>query len=539
MNRIALPRKLLVKLVVSVISAFFATIAITWSVQAVLADRNAIKVINRDLDDVQREIEDRVNRKLVLAAMFARDRLAELPDQSAKTLCALAEELRVDEINVVDRNGIITATTNPEYLGFNFRAYTGQAQEFVCLLEEKDEFCQPLRKNSHSEVMIKYVGVWRPEGGFVQVGCNANTLRVFAQSEVTGLTHNRHVAGVGTIIVTSEGGHIISNAKETGQEGSIFQLPGDEAYVVQRTIEGFDVCAILPKAAAAVERNTLLGSSAVMTILALAFVAVLVGIVISRFVREQVERRIQAEMVMAKAIQTNVLPSRFPPYPNLVDKIDIFARMITAKEVGGDFYDFYFAGSGKLALVLADVSGKGIPAAMFMMRAKATIQSQLKSGLGIVEAAEKANHRLATGNDANMFVTAWIGIVDLATGEVEYVNAGHNPPLVKRADGSVEYLRLKSGPPLAAMDGVSFQRQKLTLRPGDGLLLYTDGVTEATNPANELYGEERLLRTMSGLLGAHDAGVLIDGVLKDIRAFVDGAEQADDITMLGFKLVSM
>ena len=186
--------------------------------------------------------------------------------------------------------------------------------------------------------------------------------------------------------------------------------------------------------------------------------------------------------------------------------------------------------------MIADVSGKGVPAALFMMRAKATIQSHLKSGLGIVEAIGKANHRLTVNNDANMFVTAWVGIVDLATGALEYVNAGHNPPLVKRADGSLEYLTPKSGPPLAVMDGVEYRPQSLTLGRGDGLLLYTDGVTEATNRADELYGEDRLLRTMRGLLGARDAGTLIDGVLKSVDVFADGAEQADDITILGFKL---
>ena len=246
------------------------------------------------------------------------------------------------------------------------------------------------------------------------------------------------------------------------------------------------------------------------------------------------ERR-EKDLAMAKSIQTNALPSRFPPYPNLADRIDIFARMITAREVGGDFYDFYFAGSGKLALVIADVSGKGIPAALFMMRAKVTIQSHLKSGLGIVEAVGKANHRLTANNDANMFVTAWVGIVDLETGAVEYVNAGHNPPLVKRADGSVAYLTAKSGPALAVTDGVEYRRQSLTLGPGDGLLLYTDGVTEATNRAGALYGEDRLLKTMRGLIGSRDAESLIDGILKSVGAFADGTEQADDITLLGFK----
>ncbi len=137
-----------------------------------------------------------------------------------------------------------------------------------------------------------------------------------------------------------------------------------------------------------------------------------------------------------------------------------------------------------------------------------------------------------------MFVTAWIGIVDLVTGELEFVNAGHNPPLLKRADGSVDFLRGKGGPALAVLDGLDYRRQTLTLEPGDGIVLYTDGITEAANNAHVLYGESRLVKTMESLLGAHDAGEIIGGLLKDVDAFVDGAEQADDITMLAFKLVS-
>ena len=538
MKRIGLPRALLVKLVASVACAFLVTVSITWLVQTSLADRNALKVINRDLDDIQHEIEDRVNRKLVLAAMEVRDQLPLLPDLGAPTLRRLASELRVDEVDVVNGNGVIVASVNPTVVGFDFRSGDEQAREFLCLLETETEYCQAFRARSADGQLWKYVGVWCPEGGFVQVGCLESTLRVFAQSVVMGLSHNNHIAGTGSIVITTGGGHVISAAKESGLEGSLLQASVEDAYVVHRVIEGFDVYAVLPKAAAVVERNMLIGSSAVMTILALCFIAVMVGVVISRFVRTQVEERIQAEMVLAKSIQTNSLPSRFPPYPNLANQFDIFAKMVTAKEVGGDFYDFYFAGPDRLALVIADVSGKGVSAALYMMRAKATIQSSLKSGLGIVEAVEKANHRLTKGNDANMFVTAWVGIVDLKTGELEYVNAGHNPPLVKRADGSVAYLKERSGLALAAMDGLRYRSQSLKLAPGDGLLLYTDGVTEAIDCTGVQYGEERLQRTMRNLLGAHDAEALIDGVLKDVTAFAAGAEQSDDITLFAFKLLA-
>ena len=537
MSGMDLPRKLLLKIGASVACAFALTVAITWAVHAYLADRDAMKVIDRVLNDVQGEIGERVNRKLVLAAMEVRDRLPRMKQPDAVALRALARELRLDEINVVDKNGVVVFSANPAEKGFDFRTGDAWKQAFLVLLGKETEYCPASYGLSDDGSAMKYVGVWRPEGGFIQIGCRPATLRSFARSEVIGLTHNRHVAGTGTIVITTERGHILSNAREVGLEGSVLQKPGNESYMAKRTIEGFDVYAILPKATAAAERNTLVGSSAVMTLLALGFVAILVGIVISRFVKERVGKRIEAEMAMAKSIQANVLPSRFPPYPNLTDKIDLFARMLTAKEVGGDFYDFYFVKSNKLAIVIADVSGKGVPAALFMMRANATLQGHLKGGLDIVEAVGKTNDQLARDNDANMFVTAWIGIVDLATGELEYVNAGHNPPLVQRADGVTAYVTEKSGPPLAAMDGVAYRRRTLTLAPGDGILLYTDGVTEATDPSLALYGEDRLKRTVESL-GAQGSTALIDGIFRDVDVFAAGSEQADDITMLGFKLVA-
>ena len=242
---------------------------------------------------------------------------------------------------------------------------------------------------------------------------------------------------------------------------------------------------------------------------------------------------------MARAIQANALPSVFPPYPNLRDVIDIHALMRPAREVGGDFYDFFFTGPGKLALVIADVSGKGVPAALFMMRAKATLQGLLRSGLSLVEALDRTNRRLVEQNDANMFVTAWVGVVDLASGAVEWVSAGHDSPVLKRADGSVAHLEEDAGPSLGMIAGAAYRARTLTLAAGDGLVLYTDGVTEARNAAREFYGAERLAATLKGLIGAKDAGAVIDGIVRDVDAFADGLEQADDITLLAFKLVSM
>ena len=476
-----------------------------------------------------------------------------------------------EEINIVGPSNVIVAAANPVYVGFDMASGPYTAEFNALNSGERSHVTQKFRRSKCGRsqakgglgLWLKYVGLPFPRGGYIQVGDSYRDFRVRFSRELENLMRRASAGEHGHyLLVDRENRTILSGFKaewsnrplaDAGVDSDAFAddldvrtmtVFGSESYVrrVRLDFAAMDVYVVIPVSDIMSVRNLSVLAAAV----ALGLVLLVGGVLFSKVIRQHARIedlhareavRIEKDMAMAKAIQTNALPSRFPPYPNLVDKIDIFARMIAAKDVGGDFYDFYFAGADRLVLVIADVSGKGVPAALFMMRAKATIQSYMKSGLGIVEAVEKANHRLAINNDANMFVTAWIGVVDLTTGELEYVNAGHNPPLLKRHDGSVEYLTAKSGPPLAAMDGMEYRRQTLRMDPADGLLLYTDGVTEATNGDESLYGEDRLLRTMKGLLGAHDAGAVIGGVLKDVEAFVDGTEQADDITLLAFKLV--
>ncbi len=244
---------------------------------------------------------------------------------------------------------------------------------------------------------------------------------------------------------------------------------------------------------------------------------------------EEAESRIDRELALAKNIQHSVLPSVFPPFPDRKD-FDIYASMDTAKEVGGDFYDFYLLDSNHLAILIADVSGKGIPAAMFMMNAKTAIKSLAETGAPIEEVFTKANAKLCEGNDADMFVTAWMGIVNLENGHVDFVNAGHNPPLIYRKGACFDYLKSRAGLVLAGMDGLKYKRQEFEIKPGDKIFLYTDGVTEATNN-KELYGEDRL-QTWFNKNTDKNVTDSINGVRKDVDAFVGEAEQFDDITML-------
>ncbi len=248
---------------------------------------------------------------------------------------------------------------------------------------------------------------------------------------------------------------------------------------------------------------------------------------------DEAAARIDQELAIAKSIQHSALPSVFPPYPNRTE-MDIFALMETAKEVGGDFYDFYFVGKNKLAFLIADVSGKGIPAAMFMMTAKTVIKSLAEAGKDVDEVFREANEELCANNEANMFVTAWLAFIDLKTGLVEYVNAGHNPPLLKRKDGGFTYLI--DGPDfvLAAMEGMPYHKNTVQLSAGDEIFLYTDGVTEATDLNETLYGEERLQAILNETTTS-DVKELCDAVKADMDKFVGDAPQFDDITMLHFR----
>lgn len=254
---------------------------------------------------------------------------------------------------------------------------------------------------------------------------------------------------------------------------------------------------------------------------------------LKRYIKEA-DERIDKELEFARQIQHSALPSVFPPYPNRFD-FDIFAQMNTAKEVGGDFYDFYLPKNHQLAFLIADVSGKGIPAAMFMMTAKTLIKSLVESGIEPSQAFTQANHKLCENNEAGMFVTAWLGVLDLGTGLLKYVNAGHNPPLIKRKGGHFEHLCSKPNFFLAGMENIKYKTNEIQLSPGDEIFLYTDGVTEAADISCEMFGTDRLLESLNENNNL-SVTKLCNKVKGDVDRFVGNASQSDDITMLAVKI---
>ena len=242
------------------------------------------------------------------------------------------------------------------------------------------------------------------------------------------------------------------------------------------------------------------------------------------------KERIGAELSLANEIQSSMLPHIFPAFPNR-SEFDVYASMDPAKEVGGDFYDYFLVDENKLCFLIADVSGKGIPAYLFMMASKIILQSIATMGYSPKEILEKTNEALIMNNEAEMFVTVWLGVLDLSTGKLTAANAGHEYPVIKKPDGQFELYQDKHGFVLGGMDGIKFKEYELTLEKGSKVFIYTDGVPEATNAENELFGTERMVEALN-----LDPAASPEDLLKNVRNAVDGfvkdAEQFDDLTML-------
>ncbi|MBQ6135796.1 MAG: serine/threonine-protein phosphatase [Kiritimatiellae bacterium] len=476
----------------------------------------------------------------------------------------------VDEINIVNEKGVCIASTVDDIRGQDQRSLVNPGKFCKALIDDGEGvFSQPFRESATEPgIYRKYVGVAfpPPARGYIQIGFERIRLRDSLDNRIKAIARNWHIGERGFFVVSkTTNGAIVSsvagefdgktiaeigfdvfsartrqNVDDRDETSRAFRgfrqlgifssrINGEECLCTSGVVNQFHryVAAIpLSEVYASPRRAVAIAAAAMFAamVLVVFFLTRMSDLVASlkRFIEKDKEQREQ-DLAISRTIQTSTLPVVFPDTPTW----RIFARMMTAREVGGDFFDFYELPSGKVFVAIADVSGKGVPAAMFMMRAKTAVRACVFGLSDLGAAISSANDHLSENNEANMFVTAWMGVFDPATGDVEYVNAGHNPPLVKRADGSVEWLRKRSGPVLAAMEGVRFRVESLRLAPGDSLFLYTDGVTEAFNSAGELYGEQRL----EAALRASDEK-FVDFILADLERCVAGAERADAITAL-------
>ena len=242
------------------------------------------------------------------------------------------------------------------------------------------------------------------------------------------------------------------------------------------------------------------------------------------------QERLNTELELASSIQMDMLPCIFPPFPERKE-FDIFASMNPAKEVGGDFYDFFLVDDDHLALVIADVSGKGIPAALFMMMVKIMVQNCVLAGLSPKQALEQVNQLIIENNRESMFVTVWLGILDIPSGRLTAVNAGHEYPILKKPDGYYELLKDRHGMAVGTLEGIRYREYELQLEPGSRLFVYSDGLVEANNSEAKLFGIDR---TLAALNEDPDTGAeeTMKAVRRAVDAFVGQAPQFDDLTMM-------
>ena len=588
------------RLLSCIVVAYLITSTFTLILQNGMAQIETQEVFTVAINDVEAAVRDKSNHQLLEIAEQVKQEYEKDP---TVTLSDLTDKYGIKEINIVVSNGIITNSTEADSINYDMNS-KAQSKEFVDTLKVQDSFVQDYSPRGKDEsVWRKYAAVNLTDGGFIQVGYDAEQFHKMLNEFVIDVTKNRHVGTSGFVAVLDEqlcmvidndyaGKHVssigINPPKEMtqGQTATalynadvvdgISNLSAEYMYVF-KFVEGYCLIAAMPADEAMFMRDASMLTSIFMQVIIFATLFVFIYLLIKRViinnlkkindtlaqitdgdlsvtvdVRSNVEfaslsddinstvatlkryiaeaaARIDKELEYAKQIQLSALPTNFPEN----EEYGIYAEMIAAKEVGGDFYDFYKLNDTTVAFLAADVSGKGIPAAMFMMTAKTIIKDLAESGMAVNDIFTKANEKLCENNESGMFVTAWMGILDITTGQVKFANAGHNPPLLKRADGSFEYLKTRAGFVLAGMEGVRYRVGEITLNEGDRLFLYTDGVPEATNVEDKLYGEDRLLSFMNQN-ASMEATKLLPALKANIDEFVGEAPQFDDITMLVF-----
>ncbi len=591
-------------LFIFVFTAFIITLFISFSIQTQQAEENALHLINLKIEDAKEQIAQNDNNLALVTAInnaeaidkaHALSQILENKKITTEMLEELLKSISVDEINVVDGDGIIVCTTKKEYLGFDMRS-TKQSGEFIVILSDrtKEVIQQPQRVGYDNTTIMQYAAVSRLDApGFIQIGYVPERLyKAQEVADIEKLASGFRIGTNGKIIVCKNNEIVSSNddgylhqsitklglSEDSLRNGYIITNIDDVEYICNADSFGdYTIIGLLPTSEMYINRNAMVAFLLICNIILFIVVFILVSQLVQKVVIDGIYNvndslqkitagnldeevkvnnneefaslshginstvaalkqaisdaaaRIDAELEFAKAIQTSSLPNVFPPYPER-DEFDIYAAMYTAKEVGGDFYDFYLLDADHLVIVIADVSGKGVPAALFMMTTKTLIKSLAESGMEPSRVLTEANAQLCENNDAGMFVTVWLGVLEISTGKLTYANAGHNPPLLLQ-NGQYNYLTSRSGFVLAGMEGVKYRQNEIVLVPGDAVFLYTDGVTEATDAADELYGEDRLQQVM--IDNAESSATDTISHVKDaVDAFVQDAPQFDDITML-------
>ena len=558
---------------------YAALLLVTWNIGTRQAREQTEWQLDYAVIDLHDTVAGAIDTMLGHVARTAVRHIGRARPLSMERMAAGAKELDIDEVNVVSREGRIIASNDPHCMGV-VMAGDPVMDAFMALTNGTTAtVSQPFRPHARNpEFRAKYLAAAFPGGnGFVQVGLDERRLARMLPS-ILGYIFDEWLLGKTGFFLCADlkTGRLISNPSrhrdeaktlsETGFDiaaatrcefvadgkklGTTFtqRLFGEKCYCRAILFGGHRFIAALPEREFYATRNMFV---AVLGVLLFAVVAVF-AFFIDRIFRDadrlkafyaEDEARRAKDMTIAKTIQMSALPVALPESPSF----RIAAAMQPARDVGGDFYDYFLLDSSHIAFLVADVSGKGITAALYMMTAKTLIKDTLLAVNDPAAALSKVNAELCASNPANMFLTAWVGVLDLETGIVSFANAGHNPPvkiemlkggtLKGHAPHAPTSVSAKSGPVLAFLDDVKYTPQTLRLDPGDALFLYTDGVTEALDAKNELFGEERLSNAIRAVRDP-EPHALCTVVRAAVAAFSAGVAQADDITVLAIRYIA-
>lgn len=579
------------RLLVCILLAFFVSLAFTHRIESGATKTSAVDMLTTNISDVKVAISDMADGDIsTLVSKVA------VKAEDEKNIYRLKTRYGVSEINVFDVNGNCIKSTNSEQVGVKLFEKKGFESYRELVTGKRDILVDSYKKGFSGSNFFKKYAAAKLGNGFIMIGIDAGAYQTILSGQINKCTENRHIGKNGFILVTDADWKVINSVSiydiikiKNGTivsanniaKNTIFEktIMGTQYYCALDEYEGCRLIACYSKKEAKYNENMTFYLTVFIEIIVFVALFILIFFLVDGVVVNNVDRvnerlrkitkgdlnvvvdvndndefselsadinatvgslksyiekeatRLDKELDFAKSIQHSVLPTVFPKGMGF----EIFTYMNTAKEVGGDFYDFYPIGNDKFAFVVADVSGKGIPAAMFMMTSKSMLKNYVEANSDdLARAVSAANDELCANNRAGMFVTVWMGVADLNTGEVTFVNAGHNAPLI-RSNGKYTYHDVRSGIVMAAMDGIPYKKHTFKLEPGDVVFLYTDGVTEATDANDMLYGEDRLISFLNKEAKEEDMTILCHKVKDDVDDFVGEAPQFDDITMVAFK----
>ncbi|MBE6392682.1 MAG: hypothetical protein E7044_01300 [Lentisphaerae bacterium] len=568
-----------------VVLAFLITFAVSWHLHSYLAELSAVDMLESTLTGVCRKISvTEHNLKAVThisdAAALAKTHAFALLVASDPSILnndgkldTLRKKLDVDELHVSDDKGILIASRANEaasgvksYRNYNM-ASTAQSAAFMpAITDPSFELVQDPQINGAKGIYFQYAGVARiDKPGIVQIGYRPERI-IEAQhlADIKQIEKETRIGTNGSLRITESTGLPAGYKKVFRTSSSLLlcivydkylltaELPQEEMYVSRDSILKvliignlilFGVIFLLVSRllqkvvingiySVNDSLNEITGGNlekkvTVSTTTEFCTLSNGINATVSALKKaiEDEAKRLDDELETGRMIQTSVLPVDFKDNERYV----LHAGMFTAREVGGDFYDFFALDEDNLAILIADVSGKGITAALYMMTAK-TLLKELIQKYPPAEAFDLANQELCKNNKAHMFLTAFAGVINLKTGIMTCVNAGHNPPVLKHADGTAEYLRIKHSLVLSASRKARYTAVDLQLKKNDQIILYTDGVTEAMNCSKQLFGEERFLKTLSGSIVTPMETVHL--IRAEVSEFAGSTPQNDDITLL-------